>query len=110
MALCLYTKADTGYQELDYDALSHEQAITIADLIHRTVVEYSEIRELTASSMRVTQALQMMRPKIVTVLDLKHKPLSSWREHPFMNKHIYEELREAMRPYGARLPAWELLP
>jgi len=110
MPLCLYTKGDVGYRELDYDALSHEQAIAIGDLIHHTAVEYSEIRELTVLSMRVLQALQNIRPKVVTIRDLKEKPLTSWREHPFIDKHIYEELRETVRPFQVRLPAWELLP
>lgn len=110
MPLCLYTKGDVGYRELDYDALSHERAIAIADLVHQTAVEYSEIRELTVLSMRVLQALQNIRPKVVTIRDLKEKPLASWREHSFMDKHIYEELRETVRPFGVRLPAWELLP
>lgn len=110
MPLCLYTKGDVGYRELEYEALTHEQAIAIGDLIHQTAVDYSDIRELTVLSMRVIQALQMIRPKVVTIRDLKEKPLESWREHTFMDKHIYDELRETVRPFGVRLPAWELLP
>lgn len=110
MSLCLYTKEDVGYRELEYDALTHDQAIAIGDLIHQTAVDYSEIRELTVLSMRVLRALQLIRPKVVTIRDLKEKPLASWREHPFMDKHIYEELRETVRSFGVRLPAWELLP
>lgn len=110
MPLCLYTKGDVGYRELEYEALTHEQAIAIGDLIHQTAVDYSDIREIAVLSMRVIQALQMIHPKVVTIRDLKEKPLSSWREHAFMDKHIYEELRETVRPFGVRLPAWELLP
>lgn len=108
--LSLYTKTDAGYQELDYSALSDEQALAIADLIHQTLVDYSEIRQLAVFSMRLSQALRHIEPKVVTVKDLKEKPLSSWREHTFLDKHLYTELRETMRPFGVRLPAWELLP
>lgn len=108
--LSLYTNADTGYQELDYSALSNEQAMAIADLIHQTLIDYSEIRQVAVFSMRLSQALRHIEPKIVTVRDLKEKPVSSWREHAFLDKHLYTELRETMRPFGVRLPAWELLP
>lgn len=108
--LSLYTNADTGYQELDYSALSNEQAMAIADLIHQTLIDYSEIRQVAVFSMRLSQALRHIEPKVVTVRDLKEKPVSSWREHTFLDKHLYTELRETMRPFGVRLPAWELLP
>lgn len=108
--LSLYTNADTGYQELDYSALSNEQAMAIADLIHQTLIDYSEIRQVAVFSMRLSQALRHIEPKVITVRDLKEKPVSSWREHAFLDKHLYTELRETMRPFGVRLPAWELLP
>ena len=110
MALCLYTKGDVGYQELNYEALSNEQAIAIADLIHKTAVDYSELRELTVMSTRLSQALGYMNPRLITIRDLKRKPLESWRDHTFLTKRVYEELRELTRPFGVRLPAWELLP
>ncbi len=108
--LCLYAKNDPGYQEIDYSALTNEQAIAIANLIHQVLVDHSEIRQVAVFSMRLSQALRHIEPKVVTVRDLKEKPLSSWREHTFIDKHLYTELRETMRPFGVRLPAWELLP
>jgi hypothetical protein len=56
--------------------------------------------------------LSWIEPKLVTVMDLKCKPRESWKTHAFMDKHIYEEIRETMRPFlgNQRLPAWELLP
>lgn len=108
--LCLYTTQDQGYQELDYSALSDEQALAIADMIHQVLLDHSEIRQVAVFSMRLSQALRHIEPKLVTVKDLKEKPLSSWRDHTFLDRHLYTELRETMRPFGVRLPAWELLP
>lgn len=110
MSLVLYGKHEPGYVELDYDALSNEQAIAVADLIHRVAVDYSEIREVAVFSTRLSKALGWIEPKLLTIMDLKRKPLESWRTHEFITKHIFEELRETMRPYGVRLPAYELLP
>lgn len=110
MGLCVYAKGEPGYQELDYDALSNEQAIAIADLVHQTALDYSEIRMLAVFSMRLSQALRHIEPALVTVLDVKRKPLSTWREHTFLTRTMYEEFRETMRPFGVRLPPWGLLP
>jgi hypothetical protein len=112
MALVLYGKNEPGYTELDYDALTNEQAVAIGDLIHRIALDFSDIREVAVFSTRVTKALSWIEPKLVTVMDLKCKPRESWKTHAFMDKHIYEEIRETMRPFlgNQRLPAWELLP
>lgn len=110
MPLCLYAQDEPGYTPLDLDELTHEQAIAIGDLIHRVVLDYSELKELMPLSVRVTRALSWCQPKVVTLRDLRLKPLTSWRTHPFITHHIYHELREAVRPFDVRLPAWEMLP
>lgn len=110
MALCLYAHDDSGYTPLDIDALTNEQAIAIGDMVHRVALEYSELTQLIPMSFAVKKALSYCHPPVVTVRDLRIKPLESWRQHRFITHHIYHELREDVRALGVRLPAWEMLP
>lgn len=112
MGLWVYGSKEPGYQELDINELTHEQAIEIVDMIHRVALDYSEIKELVVMSARLARAIRWITPKLVTILDVKQKPLHTWREHPFMSPSIYHEFRELLMPFmGAqRLPAWEMLP
>lgn len=110
MALCLYGTNEPGYTPLDFDALTNEQAVEIAAMVHRVALDYSELRQLAPLSTAVLRVLSWCKPKIETLRDLRLKPLESWRSEPSMTFHVYNELREAVRPFGVRLPAWEMLP
>ena len=110
MPLCLYAQDDPGYTPLNMDALTNEQAIAIGDMVHRVALEYSELTQLIPMSFAVKKALSYCHPPVVTVRDLRTKPLESWRQHRFITHHIYHELREDVRSLGVRLPAWEMLP
>lgn len=110
MGLVLHTRDEPGYRELDFDALSNEQALEVANLVHDAVLPFLSLKDSLAFSLRLDNALKWIEPPLKTFEDVKRKPLESWRKHPFMTPRIYHELREAVRPYRVFLPAWEMLP
>lgn len=108
--LVIYDRSEPGFRELDFDALSNEQALRIAEQINHVIRDYADFRDLLCMSVRLSRALNYIQPRVTTLKDLKDKPLDTWRTHPFLTPLMYHELREVGRPFGLRLPAWEMLP
>lgn len=110
MSLVLHHKDEAGYRPLDLDELTDEQALTIGVQVYKLVLPMLRLQDSLVVSLRLERAIGWIEPKLVTFQDVGEKPLESWRSHPFMTPRIYHELREAVRPFGIRLPAWEMLP
>lgn len=110
MSLYLYGKNEIGFQPLDIEAMTDEQAMEIAALIHNVALRYSELRELAPMSTRLQRALSWIHPKVVTLEDVRTRSSDAWRDQAAMSPTIYHELRDVVRPFGVRLPAWEMLP
>lgn len=110
MSLVLHHKDEAGYRPLDLNQLTDEQAIEIGTKVHALVLPMLRLQDSLVVSLRLERAVSWIEPKLITFRDVADKPLESWRSHPFMTPRIYHELRDAVRPFGVRLPAWEMLP